>query len=270
MNDDPNGTAMHDQHYYRENPGKDEPADYKITAYDLDIKIGRVLEAKAEMSFDTKKDSYNMTLYHGYKITAAYDQSGAELKFRRDGDYVTIDCNDATEKIVVAYEGYSPRYYSNEQGVFLPAYFAYYPRAGFIALADDNHSDIRQVLCEYKSKFNIRASYGQVIFSNIDEIRENTFQGETDGVTLYSGFLKEAKNGSLRVVYPYLCDENTDDNVGALCDRLRSDGVGDSTVFITPSVNESLGGAKLDDQILFHGVAYSLKQLEDDGAGDVK
>jgi hypothetical protein len=102
MNDDPNGTAMHDQYYYATNPGRDEPADYRITAYNMKIEIGRILRAEAGMSFDTEQDSYRMTLYHGYEITEVRDQSGAALAFRREGDYLTIDGGDGTKKIVIS------------------------------------------------------------------------------------------------------------------------------------------------------------------------
>jgi hypothetical protein len=265
MNDDPNGTAMHDQHYYAAAPGKDEPADYQITAYDMNIEIGRTLRAEVEMSFDAKRASYNMTLYHGYKITEVRDQSGTPLQFQRDGDYVTIAGGSATEKVIVAYQGYSPRYYSNGQGAFLPGYFPYYPRAGFVNLANDDNSDIRPVFSEYPSTFTITVSGKRQFYSNIDTRGENTFSGKTDGATLYSGFLNEARDDELRIVYPYLTDECAPGNIDQIFAELRAGGIRDCTVFITPSVNEFCDGVKSGDQILSRSVAFSVDELSELG-----
>jgi hypothetical protein len=261
MNDDPDGTAMHDQYYYTATSEKDEPADYRTAAYNIEIEIDRVLRAKVEMSFDAKRASYAMTLYHGYDITGVCDQSGAALGFQRDGDYVTIDGERTTEKIVITYQGYSPRYYSNGQGAFLPGYFPYYPMAGFIDLASDDHSDIRPVFSKYASLFNVTVSCKRPVYSNIENIDENTFSGETDGVTLYSGFLEEARDDDLRVVYPYLFDECTRENIDGIFAELSRGGIQDCTVFITPSVNEFSDGVRSDDQILTRSVAFSLDDL---------
>ena len=45
------------------------------------------------------------------------------------------------QKIRLVYSGCSPAYYSNTQGIFLPGYFAYYPRTGF-AQAFLNHPQV--------------------------------------------------------------------------------------------------------------------------------
>jgi hypothetical protein len=266
MNVDPNGTAMHDQYYYAATPGKDEPADYRITEYDMQIEIGRILRAKAEMSLDETRASYDMTLYHSYKITEVRDQSGAALAFRRDGDYVTIDGGNATEKIIMTYQGYSPRYYSNGQGAFLPGYFPYYPRAGFTDLANDDHSDIRPVFNSSTSKFNITVSGKRLFYSNLGDRAENkrgenTFSGETDGVTLYSGFLKEVSDDDVRVVYPYLNGECSRGNIDKIFSDLRGGGIRNRTVFITPNLNAPWDCPQSDDQILSPGVAFSLDDL---------
>lgn len=64
MNNNPDNTMAHDQYYYETGVNKVQrkDANYKITAYNMDLKIRRQLEAKVSMKVNRSLKKYLMTL----------------------------------------------------------------------------------------------------------------------------------------------------------------------------------------------------------------
>lgn len=208
MDSNPDNTLAHDQYYYlvQKHKMKEESVDYKISSYKMNIKIGLQMQVELTMDVDKTLSKYKMTLYHGYKVKKAYNDKNIKLKVEQNGDYITVvnQNNEKTKKIHLIYEGYSPAYYANSQGIFLPGYFAYYPRAGFISLFDNETWDISNSFVDSNTYFEVKVNTKQKIFTNLEKKGEK-YIGKCDGLTMLSGFYAEKKlsNGN-RIIYPYL------------------------------------------------------------------
>lgn len=113
--------------------------EFKITAYDMDLKFSNVLHADVKVSVSPSNlDIYGFTLYHGYKVKSVRDESGRALKFRQNDDWIEVESVGETSSLTFTYSGYSNTHYSNGQGASLPGTFAYYPRAGYVTCYGDN------------------------------------------------------------------------------------------------------------------------------------
>ena len=72
------------------------------------------------------------TLFKGYRVSKITDASGRDLNFFQQGNYLTITDVAAAplEEYVFYYSGSGWGDYANQQGVFLPGTFPYYPWPG--------------------------------------------------------------------------------------------------------------------------------------------
>ena len=200
--------TMADSTYYYEHPdGKKAKREvqFQISEYTADLRVFTKLHAKVTMKIDTPDlEEYTFTLYHGYKIKSAKDQNGNALQFKQEEDHFTVAPNGNTTEITVKYSGFSPVFYSNAQGIFLPGYFAYLPQSGLRPLYDsDNRGFYR---CEYNEDtvFNMKINSLQKVYCNLEETGRNTFSG-TGYPSLFMGAYAEytTKQG-IRVIYPYM------------------------------------------------------------------
>lgn len=268
MNGNPANTMAHDQYYYETDDQptkvKVEKANYSIPEYKMSLKVGRQLSAKVEMKVNKSLNSYKMTLYHGYKVKKACDQKGNKLSFGQKNDYILVknQGREPIEKITLEYEGASASYYSNNQGIYLPGDFAYYPRAGYVALHDDEGMKMTSCFVNKKTKFDLKVSTRKKIYTNLQE-KDGVYAGISDGATIFSGFYREKKFGNgNRLVYPYISDfyYAKDQGLEKICDedekeleRLGKSGV---TVFVAPNVNQMRTCDIGENQILVRMTPY--------------
>lgn len=260
MNGNPDHTMAHDQYYYEassETKTKNKKANYHITSYNMDLKIGRLLKAKVTMEVSKSLKQYPMTLYHGYRINRICDQSGNDLDYVQKGDYITINNQWGKEikKISVEYKGYSAAYYSNHQGIYLPGDFAYYLREGYIPLHDDEQMAMSSCFVRKDTKFKVKLDYGKKVYTNLPETK-GVYEGKCDGFTIFSGFYKEKKFGNgNRLIYNYLYGEcYLDGGIDEICksdekslEEIHKQGV---TIFVAPNVNQMRNRDIGDRQIL--------------------
>jgi hypothetical protein len=204
MNNDPVQSLRADYLYYQNHEQKSVPAQFEVNSYDLQIRIGNQLFVTAKMQLNTSLPEYQFTLYRGYKIKKITDPNGSPLPFLQDGDYFTVTCNQPVESFTVTYHGYSPKFYSNTQGVCLPGFFPYYPQAGYHPIFSAESQGYERVLLPNQTQFHVAVTSRQTIYSNLESAETNLFVGTTTGMTLYSGFLKELKTQDVTVIYPYL------------------------------------------------------------------
>lgn len=200
--------TMADSTYYYEHPdGKKAKREvqFQISEYTADLRVFTKLHAKVTMKIDTPDlEEYTFTLYHGYKIKSAKDQNGNALQFKQEEDHFTVAPNGNTTEITVKYSGFSPVFYSNAQGIFLPGYFAYLPQSGLRPLYDSANRGFYR--CEYNEDtvFNMKINSLQKVYCNLEETGRNTFSG-TGYPSLFMGAYAEytTKQG-IRVIYPYM------------------------------------------------------------------
>lgn len=184
-----------------------ESADFKITSMDIDLKVGRQLNAITSVQIDnTSLASYKFTLFHGYKIKSIKDSSGNKLKFDRYSDYVTIypaEGERITEEIIFEYSGFNEVYYSNSQGISLPAGFAYYPINGFHYVYVIDEQWYNTISFEKPVLINLTVDTKKTVYSNLERVEDgkNKFSGISDGVTIVSGFYNETEVEGCRLVY---------------------------------------------------------------------
>ena len=241
---------------------KEEPADYKIPAYDLTLSIRANLSVTANMKVSASLARYRMTLYRKYKVSEAKDQDGHPLEFTQNQDYLEIRNKDGYHitNITVKYKGSSGDGYANYQGCYLPGYYPYYPRAGYIRLYDKELGDIKPYFVDRDTYFKVKVNPGKYI-SNLPK-HHGVYEGRCDCFTLVSGFykIKNFENGN-KLVYPYLdefiihdrkktekeCWQETFDSAE---EALKKDGIKNSMIFS-------------DNQILTGNIqkAYGEKQI---------
>lgn len=184
---------------------KEKPADYKILEYDLNLSIKANLSVTADMKVSKSLEQYRMTLYRQYKVSEAVDQDGHKLEYMQNQDYLDVWNKGGYHitNIIVKYKGSSSSGYANYQGCYLPGYYPYYPRAGYIDLYDKELGYIKPYFVDKNTYFRVKVNSGKYI-SNLPE-KHGIYQGRCDGFTLVSGFykIKKFENGN-KLVYPYL------------------------------------------------------------------
>lgn len=206
-------------------PGKTwEKADFKITGYDLTMRINDNLTCNASMQLDHKNlDNYDFTLYHAYHVKSVTDDSGNNLDYIRNGDYITIKNSGNINGITICYEGASQIFYSTSQAVMLPANFEYYPVAGHqkVYLLNVNNNCFTYELPKddipYKVTLYTKGSYP--VYTNFPESGTakkkglywcRTFSGKSNGLTiLASYFATEKEVGGVRVIYSLIDNKDS-------------------------------------------------------------
>ena len=177
--------------------------EFKITSYDMELKLSNVLHAEVKVSVSPSNlDIYGFTLYHGYKVKSVRDESGRDLKFRQNDDWIEVESTGETSSLTFTYSGYSNTHYSNGQGAALPGTFAYYPRAGYVTCYGD--TGYETLTLDEPTQFDVKIKNRKKFFTNLNRTGKNTFSGKTTGLTIVGGFYKEDKIGDTNLVYTYV------------------------------------------------------------------
>jgi hypothetical protein len=241
---DPEKGFSADAIYYMDADQRNQPADFHVTEYQLDMRVDRMLFMTASMRPDkTDLPQYLFTLYHGYQVSSVTDGSGDPLAFQQDGDYLEVRNPDgrSLERIIMCYSGSAPKFYSNRQGVFLPGFFAFYPRSGYHMMFDNYLQGFHRITSVQESLFDIRVQTHKNVYCNLERSGENSFRGSSNALTLMSGFLQSMKVGDLTVVYPFLATgEFNPGNIESIVSKYAESPVIPSrvkTIFIMPNTN---------------------------------
>ena len=192
---------------------KYKASDYKITKYEGNLSPGRVLKASLDVSVDKPGlDEYCFTLYHGYVIKRITDEKGERLDFTQDIDHVLVKTNALhnIKKIHFEYEGYSRKYVSTYQAVFLAGNFPYLPNSGwneYMIEPVGNEWEVGHNLkgAMYPADYDILMDTKLPVFSNLKKGKDGHFVGRSKGATFVaSPFVKEMKLKNCTVYYPLL------------------------------------------------------------------
>lgn len=211
MNDtyDETDANMYPYLYYvmNQHEQKENRVSYVVQDYNMDIQLGQQMKIDAVMKPSEKNlDTYDMTLYHLYKIDYITDQDGKELSYEREGDYLTIfNDSGSLEKIVMTYQGGCANFYSNKEELYLPACFPYYPIPGFHIVYDIKEQMYVDNWLDAEADFDVTFTSRSKIYSDLPEISENHFVGKSRGALFVSGFFeeKQLEEGTV-CIYPYL------------------------------------------------------------------
>lgn len=204
MNYDPSIGLNSDLNYYYDNEQKDELGGFDVTDYALNIDVTDKLNVKSILTVSDSIPEYKFTLYHGYKITDVKDQAGNRLTFAQDGDYFTVYSDSDVSQLYIEYSGFSPKFYSNSQGIVLPGFFPYYPHSGFKRIFNIKEQGFYKLLIDNNPSFSISVKGRKNVYSNLSTLDDNSFAGRSTGVTIISGFIEKTLVNGIEVVYPYL------------------------------------------------------------------
>ena len=247
--------------YYERNKitPPDACPEFKITSYDMELKLSNVLHAEVKVSVSPSNlDIYGFTLYHGYKVKEVKDESGRALKFEQTGDWIEVESAGETSSLTFSYSGYSNTHYSNGQGAALPGTFAYYPRAGYVVCADDNGYEY--LTLDEPTQFDVKIKNRKKFFTNLNRTGKNTFSGKTTGLTIVGGFYKEDKIGDTNLVYTSV-DRDVNEIKKVFSNLMQTYDRSFNTVMVT-QLYDGVSMRDYGDTLVFTGV--SLKGIEMD------
>ncbi len=211
----PHSVYNHDLLYYFNVEKKEQVAQFDVIGYNMNLVINRQLEADIEITIDNPLylEKYLFTLYRGYKVKNIYNAEGEALEFQRDGDYIDIYIKTpkAHDSIRIIYEGYSPMFYSNNQGVLLPGFFPFYPMSGHrtVCYTNDEQGIYNFVLTtdEKNKHFEVKIKSGLEIISNLSTTNE-IHEGYSDTLSLVGGFVVKEQIANYEVFNLAIDDKN--------------------------------------------------------------
>jgi hypothetical protein len=204
MNNNPAESVYNDALYYMNNEQKNEAGGFDVLYYDLDINVTNKLNVKALLRVSENLSEYKFTLYRGYKITRIRNQDGIEMGFTQNGDYFTVNSNSYISELNIEYSGYSPKFYSNSQGMILPGFFPYYPHSGFKEVYYTDEQTFNKLLLDKKAEFDITVTSKKQVYSSLSKEETDKFKGSSTGVTIVSGFIESHSVNGIEVIYPYM------------------------------------------------------------------
>lgn len=206
MNFSPTEGLSSDYWYYDNIEQKKEKANFEVLSYKLDLNISNKLNVIAELEISENLKEYKFTLYHGYKVNSIHDHNGNNLKFKQEGDYLTVFNDVNATKIYMDYCGSSTKFYSNSQGMVLPGFFPFYPHPGYKYIYNLDEQAFDKLLLDNEAIFEICVTGFNVnhVFCNLSSQDNNIFKGQSIGVTIIGGFADKCIFDDTEIIYPYL------------------------------------------------------------------
>ena len=182
---------------------KKQDTRYSISSYKMNIDINRYLKADASMDMHAKEKTniYYLTLSHDYHVKKIVCKDMKNYKI--DKDYIALYLNRKMKNtnVQIIYEGYHPKYYSNEQSIMLPGFFAWYPFAGkqqlFLEYLDMGEG--YNIYNKNKSYYELHLKTRCKTVTNLD----NTNKGNSDSLTLIGGKIKILSDSIIKNMLAY-------------------------------------------------------------------
>ncbi|MDE6627554.1 MAG: hypothetical protein K2K56_14460 [Lachnospiraceae bacterium] len=176
---------------------------FYVKEYNIELSIDSGLSAKVQMVLsDEGCSEYSFTLFGPYDVISVMDEDGNSVEYTRDGNFIVIGNEERSLKsIVICYSGeHLNRYFAGSNGIYLPGNFPFYPIAGKLPVYE-------QGLCELPSQeshFHVNIDCDKEVYSNLEMVSENVWEGESNNFTLVSGFWKEKEIQGIDMIYPYV------------------------------------------------------------------
>ena len=258
---------------------EEREADFQIISYDMDLKLGRQMRATVTcVPSDGGLDTYAMTLYRLYQVDSITDENGDALEYQQDENTLLIyGQEDGIQSFTLKYHG-GPTgascLYNNRYAINLPGWFPYYPVPGWNKIYQ-NEGEYRYVDNRLKTpaRFRIQLHADGTVYSDLERMGNNHFQGMSCGPTLLSGFVGERKleNGTV-YIYPYLdasSIEATKDSEDYVVDKIRQEGNKIQLIIQLPGIPVGEPGIYEEDRIIADTTFVLLRAVyEDSGQFD--
>lgn len=180
---------------------------FVVERYQMNVKLGQNMKVDAWLYVSqTGLNIYEMTLYHQFKIVDVTDKNGEKLEYTRQGDYLTIYNEQGNlDAVHITYQGGGAYCYANAEELYLPAWFPYYPMAGFHYVYDVGQHMYLNNMPETEAQFDICFTSNSKIYSDLPQTGENHFVGTAKGAVFVSGFYTEEElDNGVKCIYSYL------------------------------------------------------------------
>ena len=263
--------GAHDQYYYflEQDQIKENPSNLIVTDMKLDLNIQRQLEAKVILDYHTDdglEAQPTFTLYHGYKVERIRNSQQTQIDFTQENDYITLHEPLPPEgQLEFQYAGHGNRYYSNDQGMYLPANLIFYPVPGHVQVWDEETGGFLPFTPSQAIEYTVSIHHGRPVYSNLEQIEDNIWEGSARSLTLLSGLFREEFYNGVQYISPF--GLSTIDSEWSSFQTVimtgdeawRTDSQQAAFVAQTPSVNQ--GGAYeavflSEDQVLFQSPVH--------------
>ncbi len=266
-NMDPSGSWQEAKNYYVNDTAEqlEEAEKFTILSYKINMTIKRQLEMVVEMTLsENKQTQYHFTLSHNYKLKEVMNREGQVLEFIQDGDYITVSTEKALNTIIFTYAGYSPMYYANSQGVCLPAYYCFYPRAGSIPVYNKKENTDKGYISNFVNEntaFDVSITNPNLqYYSNLREYETGHYKGQADGFSLFAGFICEHEYDGITVLYATRdAFELSESEIRKNIKNLRKLGLHDHTwIVIMPY--PTCKGMNIGDKQIYVSSIYNIQE----------
>lgn len=208
-------------HYKNVVQDESEWETFDIISYDITINAGRTTGFTVSMNFGSSDiNDYVFTLYHGYEIKRVTDLDGNQLEYTVSGDYITVHADSGRlDGMIMKYEGVSYVYMADGSHINYPEYYKYYPAAGKQAVFDTERANFVRKLPEEQALFHVKVNASYDVYSNLECVADNEFEGMASGVVLLGGVCtgKLEYNG-INIIYPKL--EYTKQDITAAYEKI--------------------------------------------------
>ena len=184
-----------DVFFHAIHPGKEKEANFAIEKYQIDLDLRRGLSADCVLFIDDERgrSEYDFTLSYAYNLHSVTDKQGRPLSYVRDGDYLTVQnpYSSGLSEIHLSYSGNNTTYFVNSQQILLPAYFPYYPFAGFKKLftSDSVQGALLNTTGENIKGFDISIQSSVPFITNLSE-ENGRYVGSSEGMSIVGGLLE--------------------------------------------------------------------------------
>ncbi len=198
------GMLYTDADFYDTWREKESAAGFSVASYKMSLSFKNNLRASVEVFPEEEsrnREDYAFTLYHGLTVQSVTSETGEEIPFTRNGDWLDIDPPGRITSVIIEYTGQTGRHYANRQGVFLPGYFAYYPIPGHQNMWDRVQNRFLPIANSRISEFEIKLKDAQNTICNLPRIDKDTFYGKSVSATLIRGFFSQKAEQDLTVSY---------------------------------------------------------------------
>lgn len=186
-------------------------ASFVIHSYQLEVDSFRQLSVQAQMKGEMQErgNTLTFTLYRGYHPTEVTTEKGKTLSFSRRGDQVLVNLPTTLQKgdpfqVTIHYQGVgTPELFANEQGVFLPGFFPWYPMANGQEWSTSNR--FNPLLLEKEAEFEIHYQGPEPLCTNLKPSGQaGYYMGSSQGgPTLVAGSVKEKSIQGVQVCLPH-------------------------------------------------------------------
>lgn len=191
---------------------------YTIEACNAKLKIDTNFnfDTNIDVKFEENSDKLTFILYHGFKVKDIKDEDNSILQFTQNGDLINIQFkkeyrkNDLA-KLKFSYGGYTAsEFYIEKDAIYLPPYFPYLPSNVIEQpMKICNYYGYAWNELNYNSNYTLAVETDKKVYSNLDEISNNCFEGiGKKGVLLLSGdVLKEGSYKGIKYYYSSVKNE---------------------------------------------------------------